>query len=359
MNTCFSIMPFGSSFNDIDSILKEAAELCGLRYVRGDHGKRPGAIMSQILKEIRNAHVIVADISGHNANVLYELGIAHQLHGTERVVILTQSVDPHNVFDLHQCRQLVYSPDKAGRTKLRRELPVRIKEALTSNSDMEHWSVIRGRLPRTRSICRDLQLLLEKPNLDGVVIRCIAQLSSISVSDHEEEDPVLGKEYKDALLAERDALRQALARGAQFRAVLNPPRKFTKAQLPDRLSARFSRLIGLLEGRSDIRNNDEACAEDVKAIKNCHFVLSPIPMQNLLIIGNEVVYEGMKRGNAGGFDVTHWETDPAVLTGVTDDFERLYEESCREMCRTNPPDGRVLDQLKAFFREASPDTRNE
>jgi hypothetical protein len=354
---CFSIMPFDGQFNDIDGIIGSAAKECGLLYKRGDHEKTPGVVINQVIKDIHAADVIVADISTHNANVMYELGIAHQLLGQERVIILTQSIKPEKEFDIHQFRKLVYTHDEPGRAKLRHDLPEQIKEALQASSDWEHWKVIRGRLPRTQFVVRDLERIIEQAGakgLEGLVIRCAAQLSSISISDHEACDPKLGGEYLNALLAERNAIRKALAHGARLKAVLNPPHRFTQAQLPDRLTARFSRLIGLLEGRSDIPGNPEAAVEDLKAIENCQFALSPIPMPNILILGNEVVYEGMKRGNAGGFDMTHCETEPAVVKHFIEDFDRFYEESHREMCRANPPDGCLLEQLKKSFRDAAP-----
>lgn len=52
MKTCFSIMPFGDDFKDIDNIIRAPAKKCGLEYVRGDLDK-PGSIMPQVLDEIR------------------------------------------------------------------------------------------------------------------------------------------------------------------------------------------------------------------------------------------------------------------------------------------------------------------
>ena len=93
MKTCFSIMPFGEDFKDIDDIIRASAEECGLEYVRGDLNDKPGSVMRQILHEIKRAAVVVADMTGHNPSVFYELGIAHQIMGLERVVIVTQALD--------------------------------------------------------------------------------------------------------------------------------------------------------------------------------------------------------------------------------------------------------------------------
>ncbi|MCC6231315.1 MAG: hypothetical protein IT580_01650, partial [Verrucomicrobiales bacterium] len=99
MPTCFSIMPFGEGYRDIDRILHEAANTAGLKYVRGDLSKRPGSILAQIVTEIRQAAVVVADITGNNPNVFYELGIAHQILGPDRVVLITQAMEEKKPYD--------------------------------------------------------------------------------------------------------------------------------------------------------------------------------------------------------------------------------------------------------------------
>jgi len=361
MKTCFSIMPFDDQFNDISDIISKAASVSGLEYVRSDFDRRSGNIMAQVKHEIQRAAVVVADITSHNANVFYELGIAHHIVGPERVVIITQSVDRGKAFDIHQYRQLVYTHSKPGRKKLIGELPGRLREAAEASVNREFWNVTRGRLPRTLMLVENLQRIIDRAGtkgLQGTIIRVVANLSSLAISEHEPKDSALGDEYHNALLAERDTLRNALIRGARLKAVLNPPRHFTKAQMPDRLSARYRRLIGLLEGRSDIKRNPNAAAEDLKAIKQCEFVVCPVPMPNLMIIGDEVAYEGMKRSNAGGFEMTHCETEAHELRELAKQFDKFFDESKIEMARSHPPHGGLLEQLRAFHREADPKGRS-
>lgn len=354
MKTCFSIMPF-EGFDDIDRIIGEAARECGLDYVRGDRRHRPGNILPQILRDIRDAVVVVADVTGHNPNVYYELGIAHQLKRPERVVIITQS-SKDIPYDVHEFRQLVYQQSEAGRADLRQQLPVYVRAALQTRDDQEIWNVIRGRLPRTRLLVRDLQQLIETAGtkgLAGVRIRVVAGLSSLAISDHEPPDPDDGVEYKTALLSERNTLRDALLRGAELKALLHPPRRFAQQRLiPVRLRVRYERLLGLLDGRSDIEHDAKAAEEDVAAMEQCEFLLTPVPTPNLFIIGDRVAYEGMKRAGKPGFEMTHCATNPEDLRELIDQFDRLFDETRHEMQRTHPPDGRVGQQLRMFYTEA-------
>ena len=141
-------MPFEDNFSDIDQILVEAAEECGLRHVRSDRRLQPGSVMAQVVRDIRSAAVVVADVTGNNPNVFYELGIAHQLKGPERVVIITQAVD-QCPYDINESQQLTYKHTEKGRGELRLTLPGYLRAAVES-VDQEVWDVVRGRLPRTR-----------------------------------------------------------------------------------------------------------------------------------------------------------------------------------------------------------------
>lgn len=356
MKTCFVIMPFHDQFDDIVSIIKQAAKDNNLEYVRSDLGTKPGNIMAQIHHEIKRAAVVVADITGSNPNVFYELGIAHHILGPERVVIINQNIDPKIPFDVHQYRQLDYKHSTPGREKLALELRKRIQEAKEESAGHAFWNVTRGRLQRTLMLVGHLQRLIDSADpqgLEGTTIRVFANLSSLSISEEEPEDPILRDGYRTALLAERDALRKVLLLGARLKAVLNPPRHFTEAMLPDRLSARYRRLIKLVESPTTATDYSGR-EDDVKIVMNSEFALSPVPMPNLFIIGNEAAYEGMKRSSAGGFDMTHCETEKEELHELINQFDRCFEESRREMCRTHPPDGCFLQQLKAFYLEAQP-----
>lgn len=353
--TCFAIMPFAEEFADIDRIIAAAAKEVGLAYVRGDSREKPGSVLPQIVHDIRYAAVVVADISGHNPNVFYELGIAHQLRGADRVVLITQSTDA-SPYDVHEFRQLGYRHNRAGRLALRQALPAYLREAADSRADEETWSVVRGRLARTRLLVRDLQRTLGKEGtkrLDGLTIRIVASLGSLAISDREPVDRTAEAGYFETLIAERDTLRKVLVHGARLRAVINPPRRFAQALLPERIKVRYERLIGLLEGRSDITADAAAAREDVDAMGRCEFVLSPVLMPNLFIIGSEVAYEGMKRGGEGGFGATHIETSAEAVREIVGQFDRLFDDSRQDMIRTHPPDGCLVRQLKAFYDEAT------
>jgi len=58
-------------------IIMPALRDVGLEPYRADQDPTPGAITPKFLSELLNARLIIADLTGRNPNVFYELGIAH------------------------------------------------------------------------------------------------------------------------------------------------------------------------------------------------------------------------------------------------------------------------------------------
>lgn len=58
-------------------IIAPAVKNAGLEPYRADQDLTPGAITPKFLSELLNARLVIADLTGRNPNVFYELGIAH------------------------------------------------------------------------------------------------------------------------------------------------------------------------------------------------------------------------------------------------------------------------------------------
>lgn len=79
----------------------------------------PTAIMEDIWEYINKSRLIVADVTGKNPNVFYELGIAHTIG--KDVIILTQNEDDVP-FDLKHLRYIKYIDNKNGWESLSADL---------------------------------------------------------------------------------------------------------------------------------------------------------------------------------------------------------------------------------------------
>jgi hypothetical protein len=60
-----------------DFVIKPVLEARGLAPYRADLDPTPGNITPQLLKKLLEAKAVIADLTGRNPNVFYELGIAH------------------------------------------------------------------------------------------------------------------------------------------------------------------------------------------------------------------------------------------------------------------------------------------
>jgi hypothetical protein len=126
----FIVMPFGPDWADeIHSVVRESCESQGIIATRGDDLFRPTDILDDIWTGLVGADLVIADITGRNPNVMYELGMAHTV--AKPVLILSQSADDIP-FDLTTRRVLVYGRDAEGGWS---ELRSRLTEGLAGLID--------------------------------------------------------------------------------------------------------------------------------------------------------------------------------------------------------------------------------
>jgi hypothetical protein len=114
----FVAMPYGPIwFQSVRDVIVESATASGFAAEVSKDLARPGPIPDQIWHGIRRSDVVVADISGQNPNVFYELGLAHAL-GKE--VILIAQGSEQAPFDVSTARSLHYDRNDPSslRTKL-------------------------------------------------------------------------------------------------------------------------------------------------------------------------------------------------------------------------------------------------
>jgi hypothetical protein len=132
--TCFVVMPFGRADLDIvyeDFVRPVLEASCGLICERADDLFGSNVIMEDIRSSIVQAHIVLADLTGKNANVFYEVGIAHTVN--RPVLLLAQSMDDVP-FDLRHRRVLIYDYSPRGCKKLESVLAQHVSEMLRPES---------------------------------------------------------------------------------------------------------------------------------------------------------------------------------------------------------------------------------
>jgi len=100
-------------------VVKPVLEEYGFECKRGDEILEPGVIVEQLKQQIDNSDLVVCDLTFDNANVFYELGVAHTLGKPALLISQTASSIPFNVAHL---RAIPYEDSKIGLLDLRDRL---------------------------------------------------------------------------------------------------------------------------------------------------------------------------------------------------------------------------------------------
>jgi len=133
---CFFIAPIGAdgspererSDGVLEFIVGAAARELGLTAVRADQIAEPGQITLQVIDHILGARTAVADLTGLNANVFYELGVRH----TARLPTALIAEKGCNLpFDIAQMRTIFFeSTNLRSADQCRRDIVAQLGQAL-------------------------------------------------------------------------------------------------------------------------------------------------------------------------------------------------------------------------------------
>ena len=77
--SCFVIMPFDPKMDEVYSEIRNICKEFNLTAIRADEIYDVKPIMISIMRKIGEADIVIADLTGRNPNVFYELGISHRI----------------------------------------------------------------------------------------------------------------------------------------------------------------------------------------------------------------------------------------------------------------------------------------
>ncbi|CAA6815189.1 MAG: Unknown protein [uncultured Sulfurovum sp.] len=104
---CFTIMPYGDWFDIYyNEIYAPAINEAGLISKRADDLYRPSSIVHDIWQYTKECQLVLADLTGKNPNVLYELGLAHAI--AKPVILIVESMEDIP-YDLRALRIIEYN----------------------------------------------------------------------------------------------------------------------------------------------------------------------------------------------------------------------------------------------------------
>jgi len=118
---------FEEGIQVFEEVVAPACTAFGLEAVRADMITRSGEIPEQIFRQLRDSPVVIADLTGANPNVMYELGLRHTT-GKVTVQIGERGRLP---FDVASIRTIMFKRTGAGLVQARKDL----SKALAANLD--------------------------------------------------------------------------------------------------------------------------------------------------------------------------------------------------------------------------------
>lgn len=210
-------MPFRDDLKEVYwKSIKPACLEAGFDCLRVDELKGPFSIHRKIIDYIFNSEIIVADLTGWNPNVFYEMGVAHTLSNKTIMIIQKEDKLP---FDVHAYNCIQYEQTKTGLEKLKGS----IKDSLLTFNTWrsEPTNPVQEFKPKDTFITRieyeklqlqlkDYKKLLENsvPIADYEILK-----EKMEQTKHELDKYTNKNNSKEKNIYQEDALVQFLARG--------------------------------------------------------------------------------------------------------------------------------------------------
>ncbi|MDR3669026.1 MAG: hypothetical protein P4L35_19525 [Ignavibacteriaceae bacterium] len=119
VKSCFIISPFGLDGSEtrrkadglIKAVIKPVLLELNFEVISSLDISTPGSITNQVIEHLLNDDLVVANLSGLNANVMYELAVRH----SKRLPVVTLNEKTTTLpFDISQERTLFYDDDMQG-----------------------------------------------------------------------------------------------------------------------------------------------------------------------------------------------------------------------------------------------------
>lgn len=144
--SCFVICPIGDADGEVGSpgreifeqsievyeeVILPACKAFGLDPVRADQLSRPGEIPEQVCRRLREDDVVIADLTGGNANVMYELGLRH----TTPKLTIQLGERGRLPFDVAAIRTILFRRTPGGLIQARKRLSEVLSSGLSSGGD--------------------------------------------------------------------------------------------------------------------------------------------------------------------------------------------------------------------------------
>jgi len=115
----------------MEEVIEPACRGYGIPVTRADKIATPGEIPEQVFRRLRDTHLVIADLTGANPNVMYELGLRHT---TGKLTIQIGERD-RLPFDVSTIRTIQFKRTELGLVEARRRVGAAIGAGLERGGD--------------------------------------------------------------------------------------------------------------------------------------------------------------------------------------------------------------------------------
>ena len=236
MKTCFVVSPIGETDSEIRSnadklfkyIISPVCESCGFEPVRVDQINDSDSITQTIIDKLLSSELVIADISGHNPNVFFEMGYRKC---TDKPIIHLKKKGESIPFDINTVRTFEYDLtdlDNVEETKKRLEQTIGTfsfenkTNALGQDEENNKQLFFQSILTMLYQIQDSITELKEQINKkDTETIQAIMQTSLNNAQKEESTDVVMMKTLLPELIKNPKLFQNLM----QFAEMTNKPKK--------------------------------------------------------------------------------------------------------------------------------------
>lgn len=236
MKTCFVVFPIGETDSEIRSnadklfkyIISPVCESCGFEPVRVDQINDSDSITQTIIDKLLSSELVIADISGHNPNVFFEMGYRKC---TDKPIIHLKKKGETIPFDVNTVRTFEYDLtdlDNVEETKKRLEQTIGTfsfenkTNALGQDEENNKQLFFQSILTMLYQIQDSITELKEQINKkDTETIQAIMQTSLNNAQKEESTDVVMMKTLLPELIKNPKLFQNLM----QFAEMTNKPKK--------------------------------------------------------------------------------------------------------------------------------------
>lgn len=177
---CFIITPIGEEGSVIrkktdgliDNVLEPICNELNMEAIPAHKIDKLGSITNQVVQNVLDSKMVIANLTGLNPNVMYELAIRHAI---KKPVVCIAEQGTKLPFDITTERTIFYSDDMYGATRLRSELRDKLQAAL-SDKDIDN-PIYRA---KTESmIIKDIQSSPTKDSKSDLLLYILHRLENI------------------------------------------------------------------------------------------------------------------------------------------------------------------------------------